>query len=371
MEVKLQKQVLRGIWVAICIAMIGAAIYFLTPLLYPFIIAWLIAYVMKPLVELLDTRLRLPRWMAVTISLIIYVGGTVGILILLVSNLVIEIGYLTTLIQISINSWIESGIRYIQSDFVQSIIGRLVRFYSDNPQYQETINNHLSNSARQLANLGTDFVAYLLGLIVALVKSLPNRATVLIIILLATFFISKDWYRLKSKIANWFSVNIQKTGTVIWNDLQKALFGYVRAQLVLVSITAIVIMLGLTIIGVEHPVSIGLLIGLCDLMPYLGVGAVMVPWFAYVFIQGDVTLGIGLSILYGIVLVVRQLIEPKVLATSVGLEPLPLLISMFVGLNLFGVIGLIIGPVSVIILFTFHRAGVFQNLKNYIVKGPV
>ncbi|MBR2570475.1 MAG: AI-2E family transporter, partial [Paenibacillus sp.] len=155
----------------------------------------------------------------------------------------------------------------------------------------------------------------------------------------------------------------------IWADLQKALFGYLRAQFILISITAVVITIGLMMIGVDYAVTIGMLIGIVDLLPYLGVGAVMVPWIAYCFITGDASIGIGLSILYGIVLVARQVMEPKVLASSVGLDPLLTLVAMFVGLKLFGVFGLIIGPVSLVIGAAIHRANLWGDLQRYIIYG--
>ncbi|MMZ66502.1 hypothetical protein D1872_290040 [compost metagenome] len=95
----------------------------------------------------------------------------------------------------------------------------------------------------------------------------------------------------------------------------------------------------------------------------------MVPWLVYAYMTGDLRLGIGLSILYGVILVARQLIEPKVLASSVGLDPLPTLIAMFVGLKLFGLLGLIIGPVSFVVVGAMIRAGVLRDLRNYIVNG--
>jgi predicted PurR-regulated permease PerM len=78
-----------------------------------------------------------------------------------------------------------------------------------------------------------------------------------------------------------------------------------------------------------------------------------------------------LSILYIILLIGRQIVEPKVLASSVGLNPLPTLIGMFIGLKLFGVLGLIIGPVSLIVVDALNRANVIQDLRNYILAGRV
>jgi sporulation integral membrane protein YtvI len=128
-------------------------------------------------------------------------------------------------------------------------------------------------------------------------------------------------------------------------------------------------MIGLLILQVPSAFTIGLMIGLVDLLPYLGVGIVLVPWAIYTLLIGDMVLGVGLSILYLVILIVRQIMEPKVLASSVGLDPLATLIGMFVGLKLFGVLGLLIGPVSLIIIDAFNGANVFRDLRNYIVGG--
>lgn len=86
---------------------------------------------------------------------------------------------------------------------------------------------------------------------------------------------------------------------------------------------------------------------------------------------GNLPLAIGLTVLYSVILIVRQIMEPKVLASSVGLDPLAALFGMFVGLKLFGFLGLIIGPVSLVILDAFRRANVFRDLRNYIIGGRV
>ncbi|HEY2495103.1 MAG TPA: AI-2E family transporter, partial [Paenibacillus sp.] len=138
---------------------------------------------------------------------------------------------------------------------------------------------------------------------------------------------------------------------------------------ILISITAVIVMIGLLILQVPSAFTIGLMIGLVDLLPYLGVGIVLVPWAIYTLLIGDMVLGVGLSILYLVILIVRQIMEPKVLASSVGLDPLATLIGMFVGLKLFGVLGLLIGPVSLIIIDAFNGANVFRDLRNYIVGG--
>lgn len=370
MDKLLQKQILRGLFVFIMILLILLAFYYVVPLVYPFLFGWVIAFILNPLVNLLHVKVKLPRFLATLFSLLLFCAITLAILTALTINIIVEIGALADTIQHSINTWRDELIVYINSDYIQNIVTQINVFYQENPQLHETINTNLSNSAKTLAGLSSSIVTVVFTLVVNLIKSLPSYATFAIIGLLAAFFISKDWYKLITRIAVYFPDHIRASTRTIWNDLQKALFGYVRAQLILISATACFVLIGLIILNVKYAITISLLIGLCDLMPYLGTGAFMVPWIIFLFIQGDIGLGVGVSVVYGIVLVARQILEPKVLASSVGLNALATLISMFIGLKLFGVLGLIVGPVSLIILTAFHNANVFKDILNYVKGRP-
>lgn len=369
MDRTLINQILRGIWVILVIAALAVGIYYSFPLLYPFVIGLFVAYIMNPFVNLMQRRGKFPRWLAVTVALLVYLGVSLSVISLLVTRIVVEIGVLLKTVNSNIDKWIEDLFNIVNSDFSQNIVDLIGKFYNDNPDYQSTINNSLSKTAKTIADAGTTIINFFFKSIVNLITALPSIATISIVILLATFFISKDWYRLITKISTWIPEQTLRTTRIIWKDLQKALFGYLRAQFILISITAIVVILGLLILDVNYAITIGLLIGLVDLLPYLGTGAVMVPWILYVFMYGNIPLGIGLSVLYGIILVARQIIEPKVLASSVGLDPLATLISMFIGLKLFGVLGLIVGPVSLLILTAFVKANVVRDLVQYIKRG--
>lgn len=346
-----------------------AGIYILVPLLYPFILAWLIALMMNPLVNGMQHVLRFPRWLSVTVALGLFFSAMLTITAAAITRIVKEIISLSISIQDYLDQWRELFIQILQGEEVQSFILTINSLYSDNPNLQETINSNISRTAETVTNTITSLVSGLLNSIVLILSSLPNIATITVVVLLAAFFISKDWKRWLQLFKDTVPKRIRKPIKSIWVDLQKAMFGYLRAQFILISITAVVITIGLMIIGIDYAVTIGLLIGIVDLLPYLGVGAVMVPWIAYCFIAGDVSIGIGLSILYGIVLVARQVMEPKVLASSVGLDPLLTLIAMFVGLKLFGVFGLIIGPVSLVMGAAIHRANIWGDLHRYIIYG--
>lgn len=346
-------------------------LYFVVPLIYPFLIGWAIAYFLNPLVNLLHRKVRLPRFLAVAVSILLFLGIAAAILTLLTINMISEIGTLTNTIQANINDWKDQVVQYVNSAHFQNIIANMNTFFTDNPKYASLINTNLTSAANTLKDFSSHIVVIIFNLLLGIVKSLPSLATVTIIGILATFFISKDWNKLFAKFAAYFSENTRKSARSIWGDLEKALFGYIRAQLILITITALVVLIGLIIIHVKYALTLSIIIGFFDLMPYLGTGAFMVPWIAFVFIQGNVSLGISLSILYTIILVARQTFEPKVLASSVGLNAFAILIALFVGLKLFGVIGLLIGPVTLIILTACNKANVFRDIRNYVVNGSI
>jgi sporulation integral membrane protein YtvI len=369
---QLVHQIFRGIWVAVILFLIGLLLYKVTPLVYPFLFGWVIAYLLNPLVNVLQRRARFPRWLAVTFSMLLFFSAAVTCITLFVANIIVEIGTLSEKLQIQINQWAETYNNFINSSEFQNLVSWVNDFYAKNPQYQDSINKNLTSTAGTLAGFSKDFIGYIVNTLIKLLTSLPNIATLTIITLLATFFISKDWYKIITQYSGIFSETIRKVTQLIRTDLQKALFGYFRAQLILVSLTALVVIIGLLVLRVDYAITIGLLTGLADLMPYLGTGAVMVPWILYVFFaQGNIYLGIGLSILYGVILVARQIMEPKVLASSVGLDPLATLIALFIGLKLFGLVGLIIGPVTLVILSAFYRARIFHDIAHYVHKGSI
>lgn len=365
------KRLLRAVWILMCIVLICVSCYLLLPLVYPFLIAWILAYTMRPFVALMQTKARFPRWLAVTVALFVYIGSVILILSAAITRMVKELILLTESLNIHTEEWKSYFIEWTQSPSIQNIINEISDFIQNNPNYKSTINQNIDHTTQTISSAVTSVVSGLLNGLLNLLSSLPNLAMILLVIILATFFISNSWERHTRTMAGIISVRYRKTLGDIWRDLQKALFGYFRAQFIMISITALIVLIGLLILQVKSAFTFAILIGLVDLLPYLGVGTVMIPWLAYTFMTGDLSLALGLSILYAIILIARQVIEPKVLASSVGLDPLPTLVGMFVGLKLFGILGLIIGPVSFVVLTAVNRAGVFRDLRNYMINGRI
>ncbi|HEY0829439.1 MAG TPA: sporulation integral membrane protein YtvI [Bacilli bacterium] len=369
MDKSLLQQLLRAFWVLIIITLIWFALLYITPLIYPFIIGLVVAYMLNPFVRNLELKAKFPRWLAVTAALTVFLAAVTLFITLIITRIVSEISKLVELINENIDNWIADIVKVAESVYIQNLISQINIFYKENENYQDTINKNISTAGEKIGEAITSLFGHLVDSSLNLLASLPTLAAVLIVALLAAFFICKDWHKIMARISALFPETIKAPSRAVWSDLQKALFGYVRAQLILITITAVFVFVGLLLFRVEYAFSISLLIGFVDLLPYLGTGAVMVPWAVYTFISGNIPLGIGLSILYGIVLVVRQLIEPKILSKSIGLDALSTLIAMFVGLKLFGVLGLIIGPIVLIVLSAFYRANVFKDIYHYVLYG--
>ncbi|MFD1019011.1 sporulation integral membrane protein YtvI [Thalassobacillus hwangdonensis] len=343
-------------------------VYFAAQYTYPFIIALIIAFFINPVVDMLEERVNMPRGLAVFLAILAILALIAGIITLLVVELANGASYLAD----EVPEHFKSLVNYIQvliSSTIVPFYERILSILSNlEPSQQQTIMDHVQNVGENIAQEGALVLQEILQKIPVLLKGLPNYVTILVFSLLGTFFISKDWYRLGDKVKSIAPQRILTSSMNILQGLKQALFGFVKAQLTLISITAVIVLIGLLVLRVDYAVTIAIITGAVDLMPYLGTGLIFVPWIIYMFFTGNYFLSIGLSVLYIIVVVQRQVMEPKVLSTNIGVDPLATLIALFVGFQLLGFLGLIVGPVTLVILNTIHRTGVAKEVWNYILQ---
>jgi len=364
-----QGVLIRTVIVILILISIYYVLEFTLPLLYPFLIGWLIAMMIEPFVNWLEKR-KIPRWISASLILIGIFGLIFTLVFFIIAEIVIELTHLADLIPNFFNQaqkiFVDTFTK--ENTNIHRLIQALQTYLEKNPDHQKQIIDSIRDNASILAKKGTTMITEFLTSIGQFLSDLPFLLTVLIFIILASFFISLDWPNLKKNFIFLIPERAKNTLGIVLKDLKKALFGFIRAQLILISITAMIVLIGLLILKIPYAITIAFLIGIVDLLPYLGVGAVLVPWILYLFFTGNVELGIGLSIMYAIIVVVRQLLEPKLLSSNVGLDPLLTLIALFVGLKLIGFLGIILGPVVVVILLALHRAQVFNDIWKFI-KG--
>lgn len=357
------------------VIIIVLAAYFLLnfsiPLVYPFLIGWIIAMLMEPIIKWLERKCKIPRLLGSFLVLFVLLSILLTAVIFLIAGIVVELtnlaqklpSFFNDLGQLLFEKFVQ------QNTFLNHILDTIQNYLQKNPSQQASIQASIQDNISALTKQGTMLITDIISGIGSFLSNLPYLITVLVFITLATFFISLKWPRMHANLDNIVPDVIQKTGGTVMRDLKKALVGFIRAQLTLITISSVIMYIGLLILKVPYAISIALVIGAVDLLPYLGVGAVLVPWIIYLFFVGNIHLAIGLSIVYLIILITRQTIEPKLVATSIGLDPLVTLIALFIGLSLLGVLGFIVGPTVAVIIIALHKAHIFQDIFHFIING--
>ena len=144
--------------------------------------------------------------------------------------------------------------------------------------------------------------------------------------------------------------------------LKTAFGGWLRAQGLLMLLTFGELALGFLLLRVEPALLLAGLTALVDALPVFGVGTVLLPWGAAALLLGDVRLGLGLLLLYGVVTLVRSLLEPRLVGKRVGLPPLAALACMYVGFRAFGVVGMVLAPLAGVLARQLWASGVLRGL---------
>ena len=144
--------------------------------------------------------------------------------------------------------------------------------------------------------------------------------------------------------------HVQESRCVLRDNVIKGISSYLKAQLKLITLTFVLVFASLLALGVNNAFSISLLAAFVDVIPLLGVTAVFIPWIIYLFIVGQTTLAIWLSVVLVVILLVRQILEPKLVGDSLGVSAFTMLSFMIVSLSLFGVAGLVLSPILIILI---------------------
>lgn|SRR5699024_7451209 len=353
-----------GVLIALCIG------YFLVSLtftyIYPFIIAIILAFFLHPVVTWIEKIFKMPRSLSAFITLFLIFIVICSLFIILTLEIVEGSFYLAHLLPEKLVILSDFFMHYFET-YIIPIYEKLLHYFnrlSDTHKdsilsYAITIFSNISS------HIGQVIQSFLLQ-IPKIIGMIPSSITMVIFIILGCFFILADWYRLKKYtfyiIPNSFILEIRN----ILYHLKKALGGFIKAQFILIFITGLIILIGLWILRVEHAFTIALFATGIDLLPYVGTGIIFIPWIFYLFITGNYSLTMGLAILYIILIIVRQVIEPKILSSNIGIDPLIMLIVLFISIQLWSVLGLLVAPFIVICLYALYHAGLFHKLINFI-----
>lgn len=322
----------------------------------PFLIAFIISLLIEPIIRKVMKYTNLTRKVSAIITMIVVFGIIIGLLIWGISGIITESSNLLN----GLNDYVQKASMYI-NNFIAN-------FKFDKIQITDELRGVAESSANNAIGMITNLAKQWLNNIINSVKYLPNLLIYIAITIMATYFVCADKLYILDQIEYHLPQKwVKKMGNHA-REIISSLGDYLKAQAILILIAFVIVLIGLYIFkmlgwNVGYPLMAALGIGFVDALPILGSGTVMIPWAIISGMNGDLKLAIGLLILYLIIIITRQLLEPKIVSNHIGIHPIFTLIAMYTGFKMIGVIGMIIGPVMLIIV-----KNVFGNL---IDKGVI
>lgn len=333
---------------------------YLLKLFAPFIIAYLISIIANPLADKLQKYLKLPRGITAVLVIVFIVGIAGGVIAAVVWRLASEIKSIYQ----QFPEIYESMVALIES--IEESFADVYKALS--PDLQKAFDTVVNNIESGLAGIINDNYRPVMQGAGNIAKSLPSIFISIIVFILALFFTVSNGHNIKDSIVKILPEKMVQGYLTVKKEIRKYLGGYVKAQLIIMAIAFVVILTGLTILKVPHAFLIAIGIALLDALPFFGSGAALLPWSVISFITSDIRMGIGLLIIYLAVVFTRQMIEPKIVSSKIGINPILTLMSMYLGFKIFSIGGMILGPVCLMLVVSLYKAGAFNSIIKCFKK---
>jgi len=354
--VKRKKFIVNVIYVMLLILIVYVVLKYALGLVSPFLFAFVIAYLLKKPTRYLSSKLKLPYKPIALIQVLLFYC-TIGVLISLlgvklVSSGTSVIAQIPVIYETQLEPFLNSTFNGIEQALFRidpALVGALNEGFD---QFVELLGNNVTNISLTIVGTLSNFTL-----------SLPGFLIKVLLMIISTFFIALDYDSLSGFVLRQFSDKGSEVILSIKRYIVGTLFIVIRSYALIMSITFVELSIGLTLIGIPNAVLVALLISVFDILPVLGTGGIMIPWTIVTLFQGNYQTALSLLIVYVIITVVRNILEPKIVGSRLGLHPVVTLMCIFVGANLFGVIGLFGFPIALSLLRHLNDAGTIQLFK--------
>lgn len=326
-------------WLVIA-AGVYLALEYLLPISIPCVLGLLMAWLVVWLSQKIHCTHRLFR---LGLTLLIY--GILGLLIVLVAAK--GVSTISAIIQ-----WLPRVYENKLLPFAVAVYDWIVEFIQMlDPALVNALGMLLESVVSALKNLVSSLSGAAVNLVTILATGIPNLVLSLLAMIFSSIFVVMDYERIASFAVANIPASAQKVLNNIRVYLTDTLFVVIRSYVLIMLLTFAELSILFSLFGIENAVLKATLIAVMDIMPILGTGGVMIPWAVTSLVLGYTKLGLELFLIYGIVTVVRNYVEPKIVGAQLGLHPIITLVSMFIGLRLFGFWGLFGMPVGISFLW--------------------
>lgn len=317
---------------------------FLLQYLLPFVISIAVAALMQRPADLLSKKIRIKKGVcAALLSAVLY--------IFLATVLIFTIFRVFSFTGSAVSSL--KGFGQAAADVflrLETVLGRILTDIS--PNFKDTSRQMLTSVLENILEKASETLS---NTAASIVKTAPAFLFSSVVALAATCYIAKDFDGLKQFTKNLVSEKAVRKAVIIKEIFKSSVVKIVGGYLLLMLLTFLELAAGFLILGVKSWFLIALIIAVIDVLPVLGVGVVLLPWGIINIILGNSFLGIGLMLLYLLVTIIRNFVEPKIVGSTMGINPLFILFTMFLGLRVFGFFGLLILPVTFIVVVKYYK----------------
>lgn len=335
--------------------------------LFPFLVAIAAAMVLQKPVNFISKKTPIKRGLASVFCVLLGFFTLIAILVLIgvwagielkgfIDYIIIQLEDIPAFVD-KIEHYLANGLSFLPD----SIENTITSFVSDKL-------SSLLDSSQNSANAGMsiDFSAISTPLLSILdtAKAIPTTLVSILVALIACCFMTSDYKTLRQLVLGFFRPETRDKIVRGKNLLIPSLGKMAKAYGKIITITFCEVSLGLGVLKLlgifdsGYIFIIALIIALIDIVPVLGTGTVLIPWALISLFNGNYGMAIGLIIMYVCITVIRQIIEPKLVAAQLGIPAFLMVIAMFMGTKLFGFIGLFLLPITLVMLKLLNDEGI-------------
>ena len=330
---------------------IKAIFYFM-----PFVIGWLLSVIASPLVTFLEKRLKIMKRLGSAITIILVLALCIGLIYLVISQIWEEISILIRNFP-SMYHDLERGL---------SQIGTQGNTLFD--RFPEQLQNSWSSLMNNLDDMISSFIGRIgeptIEVAGNVAKRIPSVLIGTIVAFVSAYFFIAD----KESLGEWVKKVVPQPITsrmiLVGENLKYAMGGYFKAQFKIMGVVFAILLVGFTLMQIRFSILLALAIAFLDFLPFFGTGTALIPWAVYKFLVGNYKMVVALVILYGVTQLVRQLIQPKLVGDSMGLNPLYTLFLLYLGYRVGSVLGMIFAVPVGLILLNLYQAGAFDYILD-------
>ena len=322
-------------------AVLGVWIFFAfgMPVLWPILLGYALACIVRPMVYWLETHWHIKRQIAIVVLLFL-------LLSILITAVVWLVG--TTVRQLLVLLDHTDQMLAMLSEMGNGICDWVSRWFPVSP---EQCRQWLDNAVGQLGKQSGD-VGQITGHAARIVNIVGSLIVDGVLAWITAYFFARD----NEKIGEWRKRFLYRDEVnLICHQLKVALVAYCKSQLTLWGLISVTCVIGLWLLGNPYCLLLGLGIGILDAIPFVGTGVVFVPWAIFSFIQGNLYQGIGLTVLFLITYFIRELLEPRLMGNGMGISSFASLLAIYIGFQVFGLFGIFYGPVAYVLIVTIVK----------------